>query len=456
MNKYDELSLKIKKLLPKTIFARFMLIILVPIILMQLAYVAVFINNYWEKINKKSINVLIKEFSILNKEFDTKRNKNIDIDEILQEINNITTLKTKYIKNIKLDEAYALKKTKEKQFLVFDPIKDVKIQLMESDIKTKKYFRQHRKYFELCITKNYARNEYFCIETPIHRIIPRSLSSFIAWSFCPAILITVIVFLFLKNQIRSIKTLTKNMNEFSILEKENENFKPTGASEIREMGIAFIKMQKQIKKYINEKILIFAEVSHDLRTPLTRMKLEAEFIDDEETKNSLKKDINEMEKMINEYLCFAKGQKEEQFEDVNIKEYFSEIVNEYVKGNYNNITIEFLSKKEMINIKKLLFKRAINNIINNSLKYAKNIEIKIFDDENDKLHIVVSDDGCGVSKNTIDKLGQSFYKIETNINTKNSFGLGLAITKKIIYAHNGKLFFRNKEDGFGFVIEIIL
>ena len=110
----------------------------------------------------------------------------------------------------------------------------------------------------------------------------------------------------------------------------------------------------------------------------------------------------------------------------------------------------------MINIKKLLFKRAINNIINNSLKYAKNIEIKIFDDENNKLHIVVSDDGCGVSKNTIDKLGQSFYKIETSINTKNSFGLGLAITKKIIYAHNGKLFFRNKEDDSGFVIEIIL
>ena len=80
MNRYDELSLKIKRILPKTIFARFMLIILVPIILMQLAYVAVFINNYWEKINKKSINVLIKEFTILNKEFDIKRSKNVEIN----------------------------------------------------------------------------------------------------------------------------------------------------------------------------------------------------------------------------------------------------------------------------------------------------------------------------------------------------------------------------------------
>ena len=451
MNTFNNKSFKLKKYLPKDLLRRFLLITLIPIVLMQLIYIVVFINNYWEKVNKKSVNVLLQEVIILNKEFNAKIKTEENITKVLEYINSITTMNTKFIENGNFSDLFLLPEKKYKTLLVFDPAKEFKNGLIKSNIQSKKYFRQYRRYFEFCTKKE---NGYFCIEIPIHRIIPRSISSFVMWSFCPAMIIGLIVFLFTKNQIKSIKNLTKSMNEFSILEKENENFKPSGATEIREMGIAFLKMQKQIKKYISNKTLMFAEISHDLRTPLTRMKLETEFIDDSELKENLKHDINEMEKMINDYLCFARGEKDENFEDINIKEYFNEIIAEYKRGGYNTIQIKYNIEKETFRIKKFLFKRAINNIINNSLKHAKNIKINIFEQEK-KLHINISDDGCGINEDILNNINNSFYKIETDLRNEKSFGLGLAIIKKIIYAHGGELIFNNIKTG-GFLVEIIL
>lgn len=453
----------IKKYIPKSIFSRFLLIILIPIIIIQALNIYIFIDNYWSKANKKAINILIREFFILNKEFNIRLKQNNNIETTIKELSDITTLSIRFYypettPNKKLYDKYLLKRTVYNQFFIFDPVKEITNLLSNLEINSKMYFQKEGKNFILYIEK---QTGYFCIEIPSYRIIGRSLSFFVMWAILPAFFLALIVYIFAKNQINSITKLTNTMIDFCNLEKENESFKPTGAIEIRNMSIAFLKMQKEIKKYINSRTLLLAEISHDLRTPLTRIKLEAEFIEDETIAQNIKKDLVEMEKMINEYLYFAKGENEEKFTNINIKEYFNNIIKEYSNSSYNNIKINYVTNNNYISVKPLLFKRAINNIINNSLKYAKNIFINIYQDERNKINIIFEDDGCGVSDEFYQKVTKSFYQVEQDINVNknlniNNFGLGLAIVKKIIFVHNAELFFNNSQKYGGFLIKIVL
>jgi two-component system osmolarity sensor histidine kinase EnvZ len=176
-------------------------------------------------------------------------------------------------------------------------------------------------------------------------------------------------------------------------------------------------------------------ISHDLRTPLTRMKLQTAFIKDKDLANKLTEDINEMEKMLNEYLQFTSLSYVEKDEMFNLSELIADVVDKY---NNENIQKD-LSPRAYINGRKNLINRCLNNLIDNALKYANKVEVKLLK-ENTNLLITIEDDGSGIPEKEYDNVFKPFYKIDKGrAESKSSVGLGLSIASDIVRSHGGNI-----------------
>ena len=194
-------------------------------------------------------------------------------------------------------------------------------------------------------------------------------------------------------------------------------------------------MRKRIIRHLNQRSEMLSGISHDLRTPLTRMKLQLAFIKDKELTDKLAEDINEMEKMLNEYLQFTKSSFQEKDEMFNLTELLNEISKKY---NKNNISTNLLPRV-YFNGRKNLIKRCINNLIDNAIKYGKKVNVEL-NKKNNNLFIKVEDDGPGIPENEYQNVFKPFYKINKGrADSKSSVGLGLSIASDIIRSHGGNI-----------------
>tara|TARA_B100000787_G_scaffold130539_1_gene99457 strand:- start:313 stop:909 length:597 start_codon:yes stop_codon:yes gene_type:complete len=176
-------------------------------------------------------------------------------------------------------------------------------------------------------------------------------------------------------------------------------------------------------------------ISHDLRTPLTRLKLQLSFIKDEKLSKKMSQDIDEMEKMLNEYLQFTSSTYLEKDETFNISELIENIINKY---DNNNISKKLIPRVYM-NGRKNLIQRSINNIIDNSIKYAKKINL-VLSKVNNNIIIIIDDDGPGIPENEHQNVFKPFYKLDKGRgDSRSSVGLGLSITSDIIKSHGGNV-----------------
>ena len=258
----------------------------------------------------------------------------------------------------------------------------------------------------------------------------------------------MISLVFLKNQTRPITRLAKAAEKFGRGE-EIEEFKPSGAAEIRQAGYEFDKMRKRIIRHLNQRSEMLSGISHDLRTPLTRMKLQLAFIKDQALSNKLSEDILEMEKMLNEYLQFTSSSYLEKDKRFNLSELLFEVIDKY---NNENIK-KNLAPKIYFNGRKNLIQRCINNLIDNAIKYAEEVNVELIKkDEN--LFIKIDDNGPGIPEEEYDNVFKPFYKIDKGrAGAKSSVGLGLSIASDIIRSHGGNIKLeRSKMNGLGIKI----
>ena len=244
----------------------------------------------------------------------------------------------------------------------------------------------------------------------------------------------LISLIFLKNQTRPISNLAKAAERFGRGE-EIEEFKPSGALEIRQAGYEFDKMRKRIIRHLNQRSEMLSGISHDLRTPLTRMKLQIAFIKDKEIVAKLTEDINEMEKMLNEYLQFTSSSYLEKDETFNLTQLIKKIV---IKYDNKNISTKFLTDI-FIKGRKNLIQRCINNLIDNGIKYGDKVNIELIK-KNTNLFIKIEDNGPGIPEKEYENVFKPFYKIDKGrADSKSSVGLGLSIASDIIRSHGGNI-----------------
>ena len=269
---------------------------------------------------------------------------------------------------------------------------------------------------------------------PKERIQASSIRIFALWITLPAVLLIIIALIFLKNQTRPIINLARASEKFGKGEDVGE-FRPSGALEIRQAGYEFERMRKRIMRHLNQRSEMLSGISHDLRTPLTRIKLQLTFIKDQDIANKLSNDVQEMEKMLNEYLQFASSQSEELTETFNISDLIESIVDKYQN---KNITLD-LTKKIYMDGRKNLIQRCFNNLIDNGIKYANKIYIQLTKTQN-HIIITIDDDGPGIKKEDYDNVFKPFFKLDKSRGeSKSSVGLGLSIASDVVKSHGGDI-----------------
>ena len=413
----------IKNILPKRLFYRALLIVAVPIIVLQLVITIVFFDSLWIKTNKGMTRALVMEINTFVEVYnDEVYNK----DEITNLFSVYQDLNIEFIKDKDFDYNFDER--------WFSPIDRTLRRELKSKFGSNQFWFDTTNYKELIDLRIKYQDGYFKFLIPKDRVTSSSARIFALWITVPAMIVVFISLIFLKNQTRPISNLAKAAERFGRGE-EIEEFKPSGASEIRQAGYEFDRMRKRIIRHLTQRSEMLSGISHDLRTPLTRMKLQIAFIKDKELATKLAEDIDEMEKMLNEYLQFTKSSFQEKDEMFNLTELISEIAEKY---NNENISTK-LMQRVYFNGRKNLVKRCIDNLINNSMKYAKKINIEL-SKNNNNLFIKVEDDGPGIPENEYDNVFKPFYKIDKGrADSKSSVGLGLSIASDIIRSHGGNI-----------------
>jgi two-component system osmolarity sensor histidine kinase EnvZ len=390
---------------------------------LQLVITIVFFDSLWIKTNKGMTRALVGEMKTFIVAYDNGKYNNNDLSGLFSIYLDLNV-------EFKTDDSFELPQKQR----WFSPIDRTLRRELKSNIGTNNYWFDTTTYKEL-IHINIKHNDgYFEFFIPKDRVTSTSARLFGLWITLPALLMITIAIIFLKNQTRPIVNLAKAAEKFGRGEKVDE-YRPSGAMEIRQAGIEFDKMRKRIIRHLNQRSEMLSGISHDLRTPLTRLKLQLSFIEDKDLSKKMSADIDEMEKMLNEYLQFTSSTFVEKDETFDISELIENIIKKY---NNKDISNKIIPRIYMSGRKNLI-KRSINNLIDNSIKYAKKIEIQL-NKKNNNITITLDDDGIGIPKNEYQNVFKPFYKIDKGrADSKSSVGLGLAITSDIIKSHGGNI-----------------
>ena len=420
---FSGLSNYFKKVLPKRLFYRALLIVAVPVITIQLIITIVFFDSLWIKTNKGMTRTLVNEISAFVEAYQNEENDK-------QEVNNLFSLFLDLNIELVVDEKLS-DQNKERWF---SPIDRTLRRELKSKFSPEIFWFNTTNYKELVDLRIKYEDGYFKFLVPKDRVTSTSARIFALWITVPAIIMVIISLIFLKNQTRPITNLARAAERFGKGE-DIEEFKPSGALEIRQAGHEFDKMRKRIERHLNQRTEMLSGISHDLRTPLTRMKLQLAFLKDKDAVDKLTDDINEMEKMLNEYLQFTSSSYVEKDEMFNLSELIEEIIKKY---NNKNISHNLIPRI-YINGRKNLINRSLNNLIDNGLKYANKVEISL-NKKNTNLFIIIDDDGPGIPKKEHENVFKPFYKMDKGRNdSKSSVGLGLSIASDIIKSHGGNI-----------------
>ena len=419
----------LKNILPKRLFYRALLIVAVPVIVIQLIITIVFFDSLWIKTNKGMTRALVNEINTFVEVYEQEQ---LDKGELRNLFSLFLDLNIELIQNEKFESQYDER--------WFSPIDRSLRRELKSNFNLGEYWFDTTSYKELIDLRIKFESGYFKFLIPRDRVTSSSARIFGLWITVPAIIMVIISLIFLKNQTRPITNLARAAEKFGKGEEIDE-FKPSGALEIRQAGYEFDKMRKRINRHLNQRSEMLSGISHDLRTPLTRMKLQIAFVKDNDLAKKLTEDINEMEKMLNEYLQFTSSTHAEKDQMFNVSELIENII---VKYDNKNITQD-LAPRIYINGRKNLINRSLNNIIDNALKYAKNVEVKL-SKKNTNLFIVIDDDGPGIPKSEHENVFKPFYKIDkSRADSKSSVGLGLSISSDIIRSHGGYIKLENSK-----------
>ena len=413
----------IKNILPKSLFYRALLIVAVPVLVLQLVVTVVFFDSLWIKTTKGMTRALVNEMSTL---LELYKDESYDKDEINNLFSIYQDLNFEFVKDEKFDFNYTDR--------WFSPIDRTLRRELKSSFKLDNFWFDTTNYKELIDIRIKYENGYIKFLVPRDRVTSSSARIFALWITVPALIMVLISLIFLKNQTRPITNLARAAEKFGKGEEIDE-FKPSGASEIRRAGYEFDKMRKRIIRHLNQRSEMLSGISHDLRTPLTRMKLQINFIKDKELSKKLTEDVDEMEKMLNEYLQFTSSSFTEKDEMFNLTDLINEIIEKY---DNDNISLE-LTPRVYFNGRKNLITRCINNLLNNAIKYAKKVNIEL-NKNNNNLFIKIEDDGPGIPKTEYENVFKPFYKINKGrADSKSSVGLGLSIASDIIKSHGGNI-----------------
>ncbi len=426
--------MNLKRIFPRSLYKRFILIIALPIIIIQLVSVYVFYDTHLYIISKHMARSNIEQINFIIKKYD-----DLNLQQFVKKINNFSSINFSEInEDIKLN-------TKDQEGYFFDEFFEFKNELKLEKIEFYNFnVNKQLKQISFVIKTD---NHLLRFQVPIKRIAPARADIFIFWLIFTSLLALFISITFLKNQIRSINNLKEVAEKFG-RGQDVPNIKPSGSEEIRSLAISFIRMRDRVLRQVAQRTDMLSAVSHDLRTPLTRMKLQLAMMKNSQEIEELKTDINDMENIVDEYLEFTKSDEKERPKKINIRHFLeNDIVAYYNKtGNIIKDSIK-LDETLKISIRKTAIKRSLINLLDNAFRYGDIVELNSVTSSGN-LIINIDDNGPGIPAKERQNVLKPFYRsddarnldknISNNYKNKGS-GLGLAIVNDTISAHGGRI-----------------
>jgi len=412
-----------KKILPTGLFYRSLIIVAAPTIILQIIATVVFFDSIWIKANKGLTRSLVGELKTLSDIYTGK-----DTDQI-KYLTEQYKFNFGYVINIEDEKLPSTSKERK-----YSPMDRSLRRELKSVFGSSNYWFDTIRYEEVVEIKIKSNDKTIQILFPRERIAPSSVRLFVFWITFPSLLLISIAIIFLKNQTRPIINLAKAAEKFGKGDFVS-GIRPSGASEIRKAAYEFDRMAKRIDRHLKQRSEMLSGISHDLRTPLTRLKLQLAMLNQKELSVKMSKDIDEMESMLNSYLQFAKSQVQEESTATNINKLFIEIANEKNSKNFHldlSVEIVLVGRKNAL-------KRCFNNIVENGLNYAKNVYVHLSKSTN-RLNILISDDGPGIPLNQYKNVFKPFYRLDESRNLNHvGVGLGMSIAEDIARSHGGNI-----------------
>lgn len=441
--------INLKKFFPRSLFGRFLLIITAPTLIVQIIASSLFFYIYVDTISKYMARSVVSEMAFIAESVsDSSRQKLIEDFSVAVDLKFYFEKKQNRRKSKIADSKWRRNKIYQyvNLFPIIDPLNRFKSELKGRNLTPYEVFRD-KENDDILIVKVKVEDGLIFFDVPLKRIDSSSRKYvFVAWTFITAIIISFVSIIFLKNQLRPINALNEAAEKFG-RGQDAPNFRPSGSREIRSVAISFIKMKERIIRQISQRTDMLSAVSHDLRTPLTRMKLQLEMMEETSEIKDLKQDISDMENLVEEYLDFARFEEREKRQPVKIKKFLEDkILNYYQKSGKK---IELNSKIEnsfKLLIKKLAFKRALINLVDNAFNYGEKCVVSCYLSHNN-LIIDIEDDGPGIPEQERNNVFKPFYRIDNSRNldkqngekSKLGSGLGLAIAMDAITTHGGRI-----------------
>ena len=416
-----------RKFLPRSLFFRTMLLIFVPLIVVQVVSVYAYWNSSWSKVGRRLSDNLVEDMAFIITIDDGTKN----FADIKAQAKAIYDIDVQFYENENKHDVWRKNKNNGRFITGF---------LAEALSKrfpmanTEVFLSNHHDDLNILVDMDKGL---YVFKTPLKNIFSTSIFGFVAWMIATSLLLFVVAVLFLRVQARSITQLAAAAEDFG--KGINTKFKPYGSIEVRRAGLAFVKMKERILRQISERTQMLAGVSHDLRTPLTRMKLQMAMLPDSKENQEFVQDIDEMEKMLDGYLAFVSGEGGEKSGFIDVNEMITSIINKYRKNT--NAMIRFSTNYDVSAIqgREQALRRAVTNIIENAFHYGKEIAVAITSDDK-RLEISVDDDGPGIPKDKRDDVFKAFYRVDPSRNKETGgVGLGLAIAKDIVVSHGGSI-----------------
>lgn len=415
----------LKKYLPKGLYGRSLLIILLPVAIMQTLVVYSFFNLHWERTTAQLSESVAGDVAFLMQLYEddpesfelwagqAERSTRVSA-QLAPEEELPTNVRSSFFSVLDRSLRRALSERLEREFW-FDTTRypnhvDIRVDTQPGIMR---------------------------IIVPRERVFASTGHIFLIWLVGATSILTLIAILFIKNQVKPIERLASAAEEFG-KGRDVEAFKPAGATEVRRAAFAFIQMRQRIRRFVEQRTALLASVSHDLRTPLTRLKLQLALMPEGPARDAAKRDVKEMEAMLDEYLSFARGQGVEDSAPADLAALIREAAEDAARGGAK-VTLE---EGEPVHapVRELAVKRCVTNLIANAAAHADTVKLSLQMGER-AVEIIVDDDGPGIPADKREEAFKPFNRLDPSRNqNRQGVGLGLAIARDVARGHGGDLY----------------
>lgn len=416
-------ALRIKRLLPRSLFGRTLLIIVVPTLITLAAATFVFFDRHWYTVTNRLTYAVAGDTAVV-------------IDLMQKSASPESTAEVVHLASEKMDlfvtfaPGATLPKTAHESF---NPIRVLLRHALNDRISYPFDIDMRHAPETIAISIGVPEGVYTFL-CPERRVYTPTTEVFIAWMVSSSILLSAVALLFMRNQIRPIRRLADAAEAIG-KGRDVPGFKLEGAAEVRQAAAALLVMRDRLHRQITQRTAMLAGVSHDLRTPLTRMRLQLAMMPESDETRELTSDIAEMEVMLDAYLAFARGEEAEPASPVDLGELLAEIVQSARRQNPN---IELhVPGSAVVTLRRVAMKRCFANLIGNAVRYGKRAEVAVTARDH-AVDVTIDDDGPGISAERREDMFRPFTRMEESRNpTTGGVGLGLTIARDIARFHGG-------------------